>query len=57
MWWWIKAQWADWREYRRLRCIIDEEWCGVFIGRRYCARHNTRWDDGGLCPKQEVGHR
>jgi hypothetical protein len=32
------------------RCRIDEEWCGLFIGRRYCATHEIYWDGGGSCP-------
>lgn len=29
---------------RRNRCRVDEEWCGQFIGRRYCQTHGYRWD-------------
>ena len=48
----------NWRERRRARktaklrqCRIDEEWCGSFIGRRFCATHDVYWDNGGNCPK------
>lgn len=54
MWWQIKAWWKDRREYSRLRCRIDEEWCGVFIGRRWCATHQVKWDGGGDCPERTV---
>lgn len=32
------------------KCSIDEEWEGLFIGRRWCRTHEQRWDDGGPCP-------
>ena len=38
------------RASRAPKCKIDEEWGGVFIGRRWCATHQERWDDGGPCP-------
>ena len=28
-------------------CRITEEWCGSFIGRRYCSTHDVHWDGGG----------
>lgn len=34
------------------RCRVDEEWCGSFIGRRYCSTHNVVWDNGGACPSR-----
>lgn len=42
------------RQARRARCRVDEEWCGLFIGRRWCATHAIRWDDGGPCPATRV---
>ena len=39
-----------WRKRRADRCRIDEEWGGLFIGRRHCVTHNVVWDDGGICP-------
>lgn len=35
-------------------CRISEETGGYFIGRRYCAKHMVRWDDGGPCPRAEL---
>lgn len=37
-------------KHRAVKCRVDEEWQGLFIGRRYCSTHQVRWDDGGLCP-------
>lgn len=45
---------SDWRERRAKRCRVDEEWGGIFIGRRYCSTHREYWDGGGPCPKEEV---
>lgn len=42
-----------WRKRRALHCRVDEEWCGVFIGRRWCATHEVYWDNGGPCLKRE----
>jgi len=40
-----------WRAARANRCRVDEEWCGLFIGRRYCSTHSYRWDPGEKpCP-------
>lgn len=44
--------WKAWRARRAARCRIDEEWDGLFIGRRHCARHSIVWDDGGDCPRK-----
>lgn len=46
----IETWWRDRRKRRALRCRIDEEWGGLFIGRRYCSTHDLRWDNGGPCP-------
>lgn len=44
-----------WRRKRSLRCRISEEWCGLFIGRRYCSTHRVYWDAPVQdCPKREV---
>lgn len=36
---------------RQVGCQVDEEWGGLFIGRRYCRTHDVRWDGGGPCPQ------
>lgn len=38
---------------RRVRCRVDEEWEGLFIGRRWCATHQVYWDNGGPCPQAQ----
>ena len=43
---WLAAR----RDRRRRRCRVSEEWCGIFIGRRWCGTHEQRWDGGGSCP-------
>ncbi len=30
-------------------CKIDQEWCGLFIGRKYCSYHDVKFDSGD-CP-------
>lgn len=51
----IETWWRDRRKRRALRCRIDEEWGGLFIGRRYCSTHDLRWDNGGPCPAAGLG--
>ena len=41
-----------WRAARAQQCRVDEEWGGLFIGRRHCTRHGIVWDDGGDCPRK-----
>lgn len=35
-------------------CQVSVEWTGSFIGRKYCATHDVKWDGGGNCPDKEV---
>lgn len=46
----LRARLTQWRQRKAAACRITEEWCGHFIGRRHCARHDTTWDTGGPCP-------
>lgn len=31
-------------------CQIEEEWGGLFIGRKSCSTHQAHWDGPGDCP-------
>lgn len=36
-------------------CKVQEEWGGLFIGRRSCAKHGTYWDDSNeRCPQDPL---
>jgi len=48
---WTYPEWKAFFRQRANRCRVDEEWCGLFIGRRYCSTHGYRWDPGQKpCP-------
>ena len=40
------------RDPDRCKVKVKVEWCGAFIGRRYCSTHGVRWDGGSetQCP-------
>lgn len=40
----LRERWRARRDAKRRQCRVTEEWCGSFIGRRYCSTHDYYWD-------------